>query len=203
MIPCVLKRCLEWSYDASWPDVSRAARTLVAPTPARFHVADARHISVGGRGLSVGVAGRGTRIRTLVEATEALVPPNLQQRVQRALVRWWVAGMETRLGARARPVARASVWNERRYDFGRECGRGRSGGGTHHVDAVDDAPGLALEADLDQIRGVGQGRAEPAGGQPSEDLAAEASVALPVPLVEGLDRRVQTWYLPARAPRGG
>ena len=56
MIPCVLKRCLEWSYDASWPDVSRAARTLVAPTPARIHVADAQHISAGGRGLSVGVA---------------------------------------------------------------------------------------------------------------------------------------------------
>eukprot|EP01139_Manchomonas_bermudensis_P002630 Amastigsp_a5300_13.p4 type:complete len:116 gc:universal Amastigsp_a5300_13:967-620(-) len=33
-IPCSLSKYFEWSYDASCPAVSSAARTIVGPTPA-------------------------------------------------------------------------------------------------------------------------------------------------------------------------
>ena len=62
---------------------------------------------------------------------------------------------------------------------------------TDHVDAVDDAAGLALHADLDQIRRVGHRRAQTTCGQACQDLASKSGVALAVALVKRLDGRVE------------
>jgi len=182
-MPCVLKRCFEWSYDASWPDVSSAARTLVAPTPVARHmrvpIKDLRrrrrrcakrcvavYLCRGRAGLRAPQCrkGRGTCCDTSAPARHAghSVPTH-----RKCIITTSTVSART---PHPRLPLRVS---------------------THHIDAVHDAAGLALHADLDQVDRVGQRRPDPARGESRQHFARQARVALPVALIEGLDGRVQ------------